>query len=76
MICCPAQIVAGEEVSVMLTVRFGFTVIVIGFDVAGLFEVQTVFEELSTHVTTSLFVGTYAIVGAGPDPPKKPFTNH
>ena len=57
MTCWPAQIVAGAEVKVMLTVRFGFAVIVMAFDVAGLFEVQTVFEEVSTHVTTSLFVG-------------------
>ena len=55
MTCWPAQIVVGAEVSVMLTGRFGFTVIVIEFDVAGLLEVQTVFEEVSTQFTTSLF---------------------
>ena len=55
--CWPAQIVAGAEVSVRLTGRFGFTVIVIEFDVAGLLEVQTVFEEVSTQFTTSLFKG-------------------
>jgi hypothetical protein len=49
--------VAGAEVSVMLTGRFGFTVMVMAFDVAGLFEVQTVFEELSTQLTISLFAG-------------------
>jgi hypothetical protein len=49
--------VAGAEVSVMLTARFGFTVMVMAFDVAGLFDVQTVFDEVSTHVTTSLFAG-------------------
>lgn len=55
--CWPAQIVAGAEVSVTLTGMFVFTVIVIEFDVAGLFDVQTVFEEVSTHVTISLFAG-------------------
>jgi hypothetical protein len=53
----PWQIMAGTEVRVMLTGRSGFTVIVIAFDVAGLFEVQTVFDEVSTQVTTSLFDG-------------------
>ena len=57
MTCWPAQIVAGAEVSVTLTGRFRFTIMRIEFDVAGLFEVQTVFEEVSIQVTASLFAG-------------------
>jgi hypothetical protein len=74
--CWPAQIVAGAEVSVTVTGRFGFTVIGIEFDVAGLFEVQVVFEEVSTQVTISLFAGIYDIAGADDHPPETPFTNH
>jgi hypothetical protein len=42
---------------VILTGKFGFTVIVIGFDVAGLLEVQVLLEEVSTQVTISLLAG-------------------
>ena len=41
----------------MLTTRFGFTVIVIEFDVAGLLEVQVVMEDVRTQVITSLLAG-------------------
>ena len=34
-----------------LTGRFGLTIIVIVFDVAGLFEMQTVIDEMRTHLT-------------------------
>jgi hypothetical protein len=53
----PAQIIAGADVSVTLTGRFGFTTITMEFDAAGLLEVHTVFEEVSIQVTTSLFAG-------------------
>ena len=41
----------------MLTARFGFIVIVIPLEVAGLFEMQTVSEDVSSQVTTSEFTG-------------------
>ena len=41
----------------LLTGRFGYIVIVIRFDVAGLFGVQIVFEEVRIHFTTSPLVG-------------------
>ena len=40
-----------EEETETLTARFGFTFIVIPLDVAGLFEVQMVFEEVRMHLT-------------------------
>ena len=43
----------------MLTGRLGLTVIVIEFEVAGLFDVQIVFEEVRVQVTKSLFNGIY-----------------
>ena len=42
-----------------LTGRFGLTVIVIEFDIAGLFDIQIVLEEVRVQVTKSLFKGTY-----------------
>ena len=42
-----------------LTGRFGLTVIVIEFDVAGLFDIQIVLEEVRVQVTKSLFKGIY-----------------
>jgi len=53
----PAQIVAGADVNVILTGRFGLTTITIEFEVAGLFEMQTVKEEVRMHLTTSPFTG-------------------
>ena len=46
----PEQIVVAEAVMPMLTGRFGFTVIVIGFDVAGL-PVAQVSLEVMMQVT-------------------------
>ena len=40
-----------------LTGRFGLTIIVIVFDVAGLFEIQTEMEEIKTQLTWSPFNG-------------------
>ena len=40
-----------------LTVRIGFTTIVMTLEVAGLFIMQPVIEEVSTQVTISLFTG-------------------
>ena len=71
----PAQIVAGAEVNVTLTGKFGFTTITMEFDVAGLFEMQTVFEEVIVQVTTSAFAGVYVKVESlSPEP--TPFTFH
>ena len=41
----------------MLTGRFGLTVMVIPLEVAGLFEMQTVSDDVSSQVTTSVFNG-------------------
>ena len=41
----------------MLTARFGLTTMVILFEVAGLFEMHTVNEDVSIQVTTSPFNG-------------------
>ena len=40
-----------------LTGRLGFTTIVIELDVAGLFEIHDMMEEVSVQVTTSLLMG-------------------
>ena len=53
----PAQIIAGADVNVTPTARFGLTVMVIPLEVAGLFEMQTVREDVSSQVTTSVFSG-------------------
>ena len=53
----PAQIVGGDEVKVTLTGKFVFTIIPIELEVAGLFEMQTVNEDVSMHFTTSPFTG-------------------
>ena len=50
----PEQIVVAEAEILILTGRFGFTVIVTVFEVAG-FPVAQVAFEVSTQVTTSLF---------------------
>lgn len=57
--CWPAQIVAGEEVSVMLTGRFGRTDTVCCMLDAGLLVTQTVREEVKMHLTKSPFRGMY-----------------
>ena len=46
-----------------LTGKFGLTVIVIEFDVAGLFDIQIVLEEVRVQVTKSLFNGKYEKTG-------------
>ncbi len=43
----------------MLTGKLGLTVMVIAFEVAGLFEMHEVNDEERTQVTTSLFDGMY-----------------
>ena len=40
------------------TGRFGFTTMVMAFEVAGLLEIHIVFEEVRTHVTISPLAGT------------------
>ena len=42
---------------------------------AGLLEVQTVFDEVNTHCTTSPFVGIYVNIGAL-EPASVPLTFH
>jgi hypothetical protein len=50
----PAQIVVAEAAMLTLTGRFGFTVMVMAFEVAGL-PVAQVALEVSTQVTTFPF---------------------
>jgi hypothetical protein len=40
-----------------LTGKLGFTIMLIELEVAGLLDMQVVLEEVSVHVTMSLFVG-------------------
>lgn len=49
----PEQIVVAEAEMLTLTGRFGFTVMVTAFEVAGLPVAQLAFD-VRTHVTTSL----------------------
>ena len=49
----PAQTGFAEGDTETLTGRFGLTIIVIVFDVSGLFDVHTTFEEVRTHDTRS-----------------------
>ena len=53
----PAQTGSASGEMVMLTGRFGLTTMTIEFDVAGLFEMQTVFEEVMVQLMTSAFAG-------------------
>ena len=53
----PEQTGLVEGETETLTGRFGFTTIVIVFDVAGLFWMHPVMEEVRTQVTTSPFSG-------------------
>jgi hypothetical protein len=53
----PAQTGFCEGVTFTLTGSNGLTVMVMAFEVAGLFEMQTNSEEVRTQVTISLFVG-------------------
>ena len=53
----PAQTEFWPGVTVTLTGRFGLTVMVIPLDVAGLFEMQTVRDDVSSQVTISVFTG-------------------
>ena len=46
---------------------------VMAFEVAGLLEVQTVLDEIRTHVTISPFAGVYAYVRVL-EPALMPFT--
>ena len=41
----------------LMTGRFGSTTIVIEFDVAGLFAIQTKIDDVRTHVTISPLMG-------------------
>ena len=47
----PAQTGFADGETETLTGRFGLTIIVIVFEVAGLFEIQTVIEEVRMHLT-------------------------
>ena len=47
----PAQTGFAVGVTETLTGKFGLTTIVIVFEVAGLFEIQTVIEEVRMHLT-------------------------
>lgn len=53
----PAQTVDGTAVMVTLTARLGLTVMVIELEVAGLLEMQIVFEEVIVQLTTSAVAG-------------------
>jgi hypothetical protein len=53
----PAQTGFWDGATRTLTGRFGLTIIVIPLEVAGLFEMQAVIEEVSTQVTISPFTG-------------------
>jgi hypothetical protein len=53
----PAHTGFCEGVTFTLTGSNGLTVMVMAFEVAGLFEMQTNSEEVRTQVTISLFVG-------------------
>ena len=55
--CWPAQIGAGVEVRVMLTGKFGLTDTGCWILDAGLFETQTVSEEVRMHLTKSPLTG-------------------
>ena len=70
----PAQTGLALATMLTLTGRFGFTVIVIVFDVAGLPVVQSSLE-VRTQVTASPFVGVYVYVGLFV-PTLPPFTFH
>jgi len=60
---------------VTLTGKSGLTTIVIGFDVAGLFSVQRLFDEVRTQKTISPFTGVY-VKPVLFDPTFAPFTFH
>ena len=56
----PEQTGLAEEATVTLTGRFGLTVIVTAFDVAGLPVAQGAALDVKIQVITSLFTGTNA----------------
>ena len=56
----PEQTGLADEATVTLTGRFGLTVIVTAFDVAGLPVAQGAALDVKTQVITSLFTGIYA----------------
>jgi hypothetical protein len=53
----PAQTGFWDGATETLTGRFGLTIIVIPLEVAGLFEMHAIIEDVSTQVTISLFNG-------------------
>ena len=55
----PAHTWVAEGTMDTLTGKIGFTVMVIEFEVAGLFVTQVAFE-VTVQVTKSLLTGTYA----------------
>ena len=55
----PAHTGFAVVVTETLTGRLGLTTIVMVFEVAGLLEIQTVSEEVRTHVTMSPVTGIY-----------------
>ena len=70
----PAQTGLAEAAIETLTGRFGFTVMVTVFEVAGLFVGQVAFE-VSMQTTWSLFKGEYVYIELFP-PTTIPFTFH
>ena len=46
----------------MLTGKFGLTIIIILLLEAGLLDMHVVSDEVSTHVTVSMFIGEYVKV--------------
>ena len=71
----PAQTLLAEADTAILTGKRGLTDIDIVFDVAGLFEIQTVNDELRMHCTWSPFAGAKLYTGLLP-PALTPFTFH
>ena len=71
----PEQNGLGAAEMLTKAVRLLSTVIVKALLVAGLFDVQAVYEEVSTQLTTSLFTGVYEKVDEFA-PEFTPFTFH
>jgi hypothetical protein len=59
----PAHTLLAEAETATLTGSNGFTVMATTFEAAGLFEMQTVIEDVSMHCTWSPLAGAYANTG-------------
>ena len=53
----PSQTGFSDGVTVTEICKLGYTVVIKVFDVAGLFVVQVVFDEVNTHIILSPFTG-------------------